>query len=321
MRLRRLRKPLQLCARAGLEVPFTSFKRTGIVLPGGCIMSSGTEVDSSELQVLRDSLLADWVDHRHFEELDSTQAYVEREHETFDQFKLTAVSADYQTAGRGTSNRSWQAVKAQSILVSFFFRFPYECESDFVNRSAPNVTKVLAVSAVQSLQWATQGHGLDFGIKWPNDIVVSGCKVGGILARAVPFNGRLEGIIVGIGVNVNTSQSELDQISRPVWPAGSLLSVTGTQVFDVAAIRGRLLGEFALELKRFFGGGFPSFRERVNRLEVLMGKRVWFRVSEKDEFGCTFEGIQEDGLILLRLDSGEVKSFPTGEIIPQPTDE
>ena len=84
-------------------------------------------------------------------------------------------------------------------MVSFFFRFPSSCDKDFVNSNAPNVTKVLAVAAVDTLQWATEES---FGIKWPNDVVGSGCKVGGILARAVPFNGRLEGIIVGIGLNV-----------------------------------------------------------------------------------------------------------------------
>ena len=86
-------------------------------------------------------------------------------------------------------------------MVSFFFRFPSSCEKDFVNSNACNVTKVLAVAAVETLQWATEESFGSFGIKWPNDVVGSGCKVGGILARAVPFNGRLEGIIVGIGLN------------------------------------------------------------------------------------------------------------------------
>lgn len=259
-------------------------------------------------------ILAEWVDHRHFEEIDSTQSFIEREHESFNQEKLTAVSADFQSAGRGTGDRSWHGEKAQSIMVSFFFRFPAHCDNDFVNSNAPNVTKVLAVSAVDTLEWATDHT---FGIKWPNDVVCSGCKVGGILARAVPFNGRLEGIIVGIGINVNTSQEELDRIRRPVWPAASLLTLHGER-FDVPRLRRKLLGGFAMELQRFFAGGFAVFRERVNSLEVLMGTKVWFRAHESDEFEGVFEGIQDDGLILLRLADGEVKAFPSGEIIPGP---
>eukprot|EP00434_Breviolum_minutum_P030059 symbB.v1.2.026581.t1/scaffold2670.1/size73395/1 len=266
-------------------------------------------------------LLDEWVDHRHFEEIDSTQSYVEREHMSFNQEKLTAVSADYQSAGRGTGERSWHGTKAQSILVSFFFRFPAHCDNDFVNSNAPNVTKVLAVAAVNSLQWAIPDHKV--GIKWPNDIVGNGSKLGGILARAVPFHGRLEGIIVGIGINVNTSQEELDRIQRPVWPAASLRTLGGREepetALDVALLRQMLLANFALELKRFFKGGFGVFRDRVNHLEVLMGTKVWFRAHESDEFEGVFEGIQDDGLILLRLESGEVKAFPSGEIIPPPT--
>ncbi|CAE7746941.1 birA, partial [Symbiodinium pilosum] len=224
-------------------------------------------------------------------EIDSTQSFVEREHESFNQEKLTAVSADFQSKGRGTGGRSWHATKAQSVMVSFFFRFPSEQTNDFVNTNAPNVTKVLAVAAVDTLHWATDG-AQNFGIKWPNDVVVEGCKIGGILARAVPFRGRLDGIIVGIGININTSRADLDAIARPVWPATSLLALSGRE-FDVAAIRRRLLGAFALELKRFFIDGFAGLRDRVNRLDVLLGSEVWFRVHESEEpFRCVFEGIQ-----------------------------
>lgn len=283
-----------------------------------CTTPARFAVDVETESVEFEALLADWVDHKHFDELDSTQSFVEREHETFDQSRLTAVSADFQTAGRGTGERAWQAKRADSVLVTFFFRFPSDCSNDFVNRSAPNVTKVLAIAAVQTLQWATPGQELEFGIKWPNDIIVSGCKVGGILARAVPFSGRLEGIIIGVGLNINTPKEVLEQIERPVWPAGSLFSASGrTETFDVASIRRRLLGTFAMQLRRFFQGGFAIFYQHVNSLDVLLGSKVRFRVHASEEFDCVFEGIQEDGLIVLRLETGEVAAFPSGEIVPK----
>ncbi|CAE8693091.1 unnamed protein product, partial [Polarella glacialis] len=302
------------------------------LLPGRMTSScSGQEPCSAAAEpadLARDTLLHEWVDHRHFEEIESTQTFVEREYESFDPGRLTAVSADFQSAGRGTRDRVWKASQGQSILVTFFFRFPAECETDFVNRNAPNVTKVLAVAAIETLRWAAaaeasapgsaSGQGLEFGMKWPNDVVVSGQKVAGVLARAIPCGGRLDGIIVGIGINVNTPQADLDQIVRPVWPAGSLRSVTGDrQVYDLPAIRRRLLGTFAVELRSFFSGGFPAFRHRVNELEVLMGTQVRFRLSETEEVDGVFEGIQEDGLIQLRLAGGEVKSYVSGEIVPK----
>jgi len=268
--------------------------------------------------------LPEWVDFRHFEEIDSTQSFVEREHEKFDQGKLTAISADFQTAGRGTRDRRWEASRGLSVLMSFFFRFPAERPTSFVNQNVPNVTKVLSVAAIEALRGAAVGHRdaqgreLDFGIKWPNDIVVNHKKIGGILARAVPSPGaRLDGVIVGVGVNVNTPLEDLAQIDRPVWPATSLRAETG-QVYDVAAIRRGLLAYFAGELPLFFDLGFAAFRKQVNELEVLMGARVRFRVHDNDEVDGTFAGVDDLGHILLRLPSGEERSYPAGEIIPSP---
>lgn len=265
-----------------------------------------------------------WVAHRHFEELDSTQSYVEREHESFDQTKLTAVSADYQTAGRGTRERTWLAPKGHCVLLTFFFRFPPDLSTDFVNQCAPNATKVLALASVEALRHAVAdrkspaGRAVALGLKWPNDIVASGKKLGGVLARAVPSAGaRLDGIIVGVGLNINTPQTELDKIDRPVWPATSLYACTGErEVFDVAAVRQHLLGTFALELQAFFDGGFPALRDRVNALDALMGTKVRFRVHETEVWDAIFDGVDDDGLIVLRFPDGERRSFPSGEIVP-----
>lgn len=271
-----------------------------------------------------DGYADDWVVALHYDELDSTQSFVEREHENFDQGKLTVVSADLQTAGRGTGGRTWAASPGESVLATFFFRFPAECPTAFVNRSAPNVTQVLAVSAASALGWATanveeDGEGqvpeASIGLKWPNDIILNGGKVGGILARAVPFRGRLEGIIIGIGLNINTSRQDLAGIERPVWPATSLRAALGRR-FDVSAVRGRLVSTFASNLRTFFSEGFLGFRDQVNQLDVLCGKPVSFRTSDTNVENCIYEGIDKDGLILLRLSGGETEAFPSGEIVP-----
>lgn len=286
--------------------------------------SGGGQSPLAETVAAEGAVLSDWVDHKHFEELDSTQSFVETSHEDFDQTKVTVVSADFQTNGRGTGERIWHASRGRSLLATFYFRFPADCSNTFVNRNAPNVTKVLALSAISALSKVAEGlpgvdgSALRFGVKWPNDIVVSGRKIGGILARAVPFNGRLEGIILGIGINVNTPAADLAQIDRPVWPATSLYALTGEErLFDVADLRRRLIGEFASELPSYFAGGFSAFRQRVNDLEVLMGTKVRFRVHTTRELEGIFEGVDDDGLIVLRLPGGEVQSFPSGEIIPQ----
>jgi len=266
--------------------------------------------------------LAGWLDQRHFVELDSTQSYVEREWAALDVAKLTAVSADLQTLGRGTGDRSWHAVTGQSILMTFYFRFPEECSTLFVNRTAPNATQVLAISAVDVLKEAAAGHqGCVVGLKWPNDVIFNGGKIGGVLARGIATpEGRMEGIIAGIGVNINTPQVELDKIERPIWPATSLraaLSVEGE--FDVAALRGKLALSFAGNLRKLFVEGFSTFRERINSLDIHTGKLVRLKVAEQTVKG-TYLGVNESGHIMIKpadgSDSTNVQVFPCGEVLP-----
>merc|ERR1712019_235611 len=112
--------------------------------------------------------------------------------------------------------------------ASFFFRFPKSCTDEFVNQNAANATKVLALSAVAALRESVPegATGVNLGVKWPNDITVNNGKIGGILAQAIPST-RLDGIVLGIGLNINTSQGDLQKIRRPVWPAESLKAVAG----------------------------------------------------------------------------------------------
>mmetsp|Transcript_112409 Transcript_112409/g.324736 ORF Transcript_112409/g.324736 Transcript_112409/m.324736 type:complete len:375 (-) Transcript_112409:240-1364(-) len=269
----------------------------------------------------------EWLVEYHFEELDSTQSFVEREYSGFDPTRLTVVSADFQTRGKGTRDRNWEAVRGQSVLVTFYFRFPLECSTSFVNRNAPNVTKVLSIALVDTLQWAVAASvprpsvGLDLGIKWPNDVVANGQKIAGVVARAVVSEGRLESVIVGAGLNVNQTQADMDRIKRPVWPATSLKAVTGLSGgFDVAALRQQLAVNFADELRLFFAEGFAAFRERINAMDVLLrsepaAREVRFRISERSEIEGEFAGVDEEGHIVIRTHDGRARSFPAGEIV------
>jgi len=262
--------------------------------------------------------LSDWVVHNHFPELDSTQSYVEREQASLDPKKLTVISADFQTAGRGTRDRQWHSGEAQSALMTFYFRFPEECSKEFINRNVPNVTQVLAVSAVDVLRRTARNQdGLCFNVKWPNDIIVNDRKIAGILARAEASPGsRLDRITVGIGVNLNAPQADLDLIERPVFPATSLRAISGCEtVFDVGAFRQELAVSFAAALRRFFIEGFAGFLEQLNALDVYLNRRICFQVNQNNTFDATYLGINESGHVSLRLDDGKVQAFPSGEVL------
>jgi len=134
----------------------------------------------------------------------------------------------------------------------------------------------------------------------------------------------LDSVIVGAGVNINQTQAEMDRIRRPVWPATSLRAITGSSVaFDVTAIRRRLTTVFAEELQLFFAEGFPAFRERINSMDALLrlrpaAREVIFRISEQEEIEGAFEGVDEEGFIVIRQHDGTARAFPAGELVPKP---
>lgn len=129
------------------------------------------------------------LEHRHFAEIDSTHAWVERNYGQLDPSRLTLISADFQTAGRGTGGRQWAAPNQKSALCTFYFTLP-----DRLKGQAASFLQVAALSFLGTLRkrvcFGLEKTGLDFRLKWPNDLMLNGKKVGGILSRMVINPGR-----------------------------------------------------------------------------------------------------------------------------------
>lgn len=105
----------------------------------------------------------------------------------------TVLRADFQSAGRGRLDRTWEAPRGDNLLVSFLFRR--------VPERLHHLTQVVALAAQHV---ARQDCGVDVALKWPNDLLVGTEKVAGILAQAAPVDseGRVPFVVVGIGCNL-----------------------------------------------------------------------------------------------------------------------
>jgi len=267
----------------------------------------------------------------HFDVLDSTQTYGEQHFdELVEDGLLTCVSADKQTAGRGTNQRKWLTTPGCSILSTFVFRFPASCSTPFVHANLANCTQVLSLAtgsvldaAVAKTTEAESGAGR-VRVKWPNDLILGGCKIAGILANGRPSAeqpGRIDGVVIGIGVNVNEPIEHLSAIDRPVWPASSVLAQTGSET-DVSALREQLLEGFSKYLDTFFREGIGAFRDELEGRMILKGMHV--KVNSLVLEGHippnvtgVFHGINAQGALLVKLDSGEVRTVVSGELVPE----
>ncbi len=151
-----------------------------------------------------------------------------------------SVVADRQTAGRGRLERSWIDVPGGSLLCSMLFRPVMEMDRWFL---------VSMLVALAGLDACADVAGVDASCKWPNDLVVDGRKIGGILAEVVrppasPAAGSGPGLVVGIGINCNWGDAWDDSPLGPSLPATSLDRVAGRPV-DREAVTLRLLERVA----------------------------------------------------------------------------
>jgi BirA family biotin operon repressor/biotin-[acetyl-CoA-carboxylase] ligase len=193
-----------------------------------------------------------------------------------------AILADEQTAGRGQFGREWHAPAGSSVLLTALLFAPPELRRPAV------LTAWAAVSVAEAILKLT---GRQAKLKWPNDVLLHGRKVCGVLIE----QGR-GGIIAGVGLNVNQSADDFADAGLPL--AGSLVSATG-QSFDTRDVARMLLGEMDAEFDLLVQGDFDSleacWKWRLGLLgrevvaECFDGTRVRGRLVE-----CAFSGVDID---------------------------
>lgn len=241
---------------------------------------------------------------QHFEEIDSTNTYAKRQAHLFDSNALTLITADAQTAGRGRFNRKWVSPSKLNIYSTFCFFL------DKNRKDIGNIPQIMALSAAEVLE----KYNFKPTLKWPNDILLSGKKIGGILAETTPLEDSLC-VIIGIGININMSIEWLNQIDIP---ATSLLAESG-KPFEVEDVFSSLKDNFAEKILLFIDKGFPPFLKNYkNRIETSLNQKISFHDNQKIWEGV-FHSIKDDGSLNLLLEYGDIKNFVVGEILwPKP---
>ncbi|MHB8656979.1 MAG: biotin--[acetyl-CoA-carboxylase] ligase [Solirubrobacteraceae bacterium] len=189
----------------------------------------------------------------------------------------TLVTAGQQTAGRGRQGRTWSAPVGQALLCSLLIRDP------------PRLLPLAAGAAVARLA------GPSAAVKWPNDVLIDGLKVAGILVEGRPQEGWA---VLGIGVNVAVDVRELP--SELHARAGTL----GLTPADVEPALGRLLRA----LEHYLEASAEEVLAEVRRRDALLGRPVRWAGGEG-----VADGIDGDGRLIVRTEAGRV-ALEAGEV-------
>ena len=165
----------------------------------------------------------------------------------------TVVTADVQTRGRGQHGRTWQSPPAANVLLSTLLFPPPELRRPAI---------LTAFAAIVVVETVLETTGETATIKWPNDILVRGKKVCGILSEAgVRSAEHGPQFVVGIGLNVNLSA---DDFARMELPDATSLSILAGQPLDVPDVRRSLIESLDTEYGRLLTGGLATWKSLGN---------------------------------------------------------
>jgi BirA family biotin operon repressor/biotin-[acetyl-CoA-carboxylase] ligase len=213
----------------------------------------------------------------------------------------TLVIADVQTAGRGRLNRRWWSPPGCSLLLSLVFRPVF---------LAPHQTQRLTmVCSLAVCDAVAQVTGLRATVKWPNDVMIEGRKVCGLLAELETVGGRLDYVIVGMGLNVNVDFGDGDAPAL-VTPATSLKSVLGREVSRLAVLTA-LLSRVEIHYGRLRSGALPH-GEWQSRLATL-GRDVQVTMPDRVLTGLA-TGVDADGALLVQQSGGKMVRVLAGDV-------
>jgi BirA family biotin operon repressor/biotin-[acetyl-CoA-carboxylase] ligase len=208
------------------------------------------------------------------------------------------VAADVQTSGRGRMTRAWFSPPGANLYFSLLLRPKVEPTRA---SSLPLVAGLAVAEALAALAPETRPL-----VKWPNDILIAGRKVCGILCEMqVETDCCVRHIVVGIGINLNLSAEELPDALRG--RATSLRIETGRR-FSRAAALAEVLNRFEPLYDRWCGEGFGPLAETFGPCDALLGNRIAL-----DQGGRRIEGravgVQPDGALRLETDEGIVPVY------------
>ena len=249
---------------------------------------------------LEPHLTGHWHDVRWLAETDSTQR-VARELARAGAAEGTVVIAEAQTAGRGRLGRTWHSPRGVNLYCSIVLR------PALLPAAVPQVALVAGVAVAAAL---AETPGVAPRIKWPNDVLIDGRKVAGVLTEMEAEVERVHHVILGIGVNLNASRSAFPPELRE--RVTSVLLATGRRV-DRAAFTARLLAALEARYGRFLEGGFGVVRSECESYSCLTGTEV--RVaSPEGEVAGRVAGLDADGALRLTRPDGTSTRIVAGEV-------
>lgn len=213
----------------------------------------------------------------------------------------TIVIADEQTKGKGRVDRTWHSKRGQGIWMSIVLRpniLPY---------LAPQLTLLTATVLADVIDHYAQ---VKPQIKWPNDILIQGKKMAGILTEMQAEQDQVSYVIVGMGININQTNSD---IPADISHRATSLRIETDKTWDMVPLIQRILHTFERKYDYFMDNGFDQVKQTWESYGFKINERLLIKTG-KEQWEGIFLGIAEDGALLARKDNGDIEKIYSAEI-------
>lgn len=205
----------------------------------------------------------------------------------------SVIIADRQTMGRGRLNREWIDLGNDNLFMTVVLK-----PSNKYMDCYPNITQYMSVV----LSFVFEKYGIKPQIKWPNDVLVNGRKIAGILSETVVQGGNFKGLVLGVGVNINADLNSLAEIKDK--EATALNLELGTTKVDKEEFTTNLLNEFFENYDKFLISGFPFIREDYLKRACFLNKNISVQVFNEKKSG-NVKSVNSHGELVMENDNME----------------
>jgi BirA family transcriptional regulator, biotin operon repressor / biotin---[acetyl-CoA-carboxylase] ligase len=210
----------------------------------------------------------------------------------------TLLACEHQTAGRGRRGAQWLSPVGGSLAFSLLWRF------EKGTSALSGLSLCIAVAIARALEPVAG----PIAVKWPNDLLLSGRKLAGVLTEVTGASSGPCAAVIGVGVNVRLPAGAQERIAPPAID----LSAAG-RVPSRTELLARVAEQLAVALPTFQAGGFAPFRDEWIARHAWQGCRVSLRIAGRSIAEGEAVGVAEDGALLLRSERG-IEHFHAGEL-------
>ena len=234
-----------------------------------------------------------------FEQINSTNKYALENIGMLED--KTVIIADIQSAGRGRFSRRWVSDKKGNCYISFVLKPNPDYRNNY-----PNLTQYLSFILCQEIE----KHGVKPTIKWPNYVQINGKKIAGILSEVAYSAGKLVGIVLGLGVNLNLTAEDLEKIDIPA----TSLNLETNKSTDRDEFINNLAESFFKRYEIIVEKGFGAIRAEYLLYCNFIGKEIMIKNPEPTNLGVAI-GISQDGALEILTSDGKVQKILSGDVI------